>query len=277
MRCSSGYAEDPRHQEAGAPPPQERRDEPREPLGEARDASTAHNRAPPWRMEAGAADTERLVRETSYAAWTARYCAAVGNEHYRSAFWRVMADPQFGHLQLSAQETDALRAVSALVAEREMREMSIGVTSTGGFAVPANSIRESCRRRRGHYPPVRQIAESESITTNQWRGVSSDGVTASYSQEAAAMIDGSPVLGQPIVTAERWTTFQPFSWELAQDWTTLRPSCCGSQPTPANALESSMFWTGPRHCLSSSRRVSRTGSRPRAAHCVTQPPQPARP
>jgi predicted phage gp36 major capsid-like protein len=58
-------------------------------------------------------------------------------------------------------------------------------------------------------------------TSNEWRGISSDGVTVSYSAEAAAMIDGSPVLAQPVITCRRWTAFVPYSWELGQDWDSL--------------------------------------------------------
>jgi hypothetical protein len=36
------------------------------------------------------------------------------------------------------------------------------------------------------------------------------------------MVDGSPVLAQPVITCRRWTAFVPYSWELGLDWPDLQ-------------------------------------------------------
>jgi hypothetical protein len=89
---------------------------------------------------------ERLIRDpdTDPAGIGALYLAAVGNEHYRSAFWRIVKDPTFGHLSMTAAETEALREVSRVSELREsMRALSLAGAG-GGFAVPLRWTRRSC-------------------------------------------------------------------------------------------------------------------------------------
>jgi HK97 family phage major capsid protein len=68
---------------------------------------------------------------------------------------------------------------------------------------------------------VRQLARVESITTDQWKGVTSDGVTAGYAAEAAEASDNSPTLAQPVADTARGQAFIPFSIEVGQDWSSL--------------------------------------------------------
>ena len=227
---------------ADEPPPPERRDEPREPRNEVRDAGLRTVERYAEQMDAGAADNvDRLIRQDTAHDWTSRYVAAVGSEDYRSAFWKVLADPQYAHLKFSAQEVEAVRTASAVTSERDM---SIGVTTAGGFAVPFQLDPTVMLSSSGAINPVRGLASVRTISTNQWRGVSSDGVTSSYSQEATAMIDGTPVLAQPIVTAERWTTFVPYSWELAQDWGTLQSELVRLTADARDVMDATQFFSG---------------------------------
>lgn len=66
-------------------------------------------------------------------AFAARYLEAVGDENYSSAFGKILSDPQHGHLRFDKAEVEAVRLVSAVMAERGMVE---GTTTAGGFAVP---------------------------------------------------------------------------------------------------------------------------------------------
>jgi HK97 family phage major capsid protein len=67
--------------------------------------------------------------------------------------------------------------------------------------------------------PVRQIARQVTITgAREWRGVSSDGVSAAYVAEATVATDASPTLVQPAIITYQWRVFVPFSIELGQDW-----------------------------------------------------------
>jgi len=64
------------------------------------------------------------------------------------------------------------------------------------------------------------------VGTREWRGVSSDGVTAGYVAEAVEA-KASPVLAQPILKAEQGRAFVPFSIELDQDWSSLQTELVG--------------------------------------------------
>jgi predicted phage gp36 major capsid-like protein len=56
------------------------------------------------------------------------------------------------------------------------------------------------------------------VTGYEWRGVSSDQVTAHYRAEATEVADDAQALVQPVVTPRRGDAFVPFSIEIEQDW-----------------------------------------------------------
>jgi HK97 family phage major capsid protein len=147
--------------------------------------------------------------------WVARYVTAVGSEHYRSAFQKIMSDPQHGHLRLGPEEVEAMRAAGAV---QEERAMAVGSSAAGGFALPIQIDPTIILTSAGALNPVRQLARSLTMISNELRLIASDGVTAQYRAEAAAMTDNSPTLVQPVITARRWDSFVPYSWEVGQDW-----------------------------------------------------------
>jgi HK97 family phage major capsid protein len=56
------------------------------------------------------------------------------------------------------------------------------------------------------------------ITTDEWKGVSSAGVTWSYDAEASETSDDSPTLAQPSVTTYTARGFIPYSLEVGMDY-----------------------------------------------------------
>jgi HK97 family phage major capsid protein len=52
------------------------------------------------------------------------------------------------------------------------------------------------------------------------------------------------VLAQPIVTAERWTTFVPYSWELGQDWGTLQSELVRLTADARDVMDATQFFSG---------------------------------
>ncbi len=165
--------------------------------------------------DGAAARTEKLVRQQDPRDWTARYIAAVGSDAYRSAFGKLVSDPQHGHLRFGPEEVEIVRVVSALEQERAL---TVGTGSQGGFALPLTLDPSILLTSNGSLNPIRQLARNITVSTNIWGGVSSGGVTVAYSAEAAAMTDNSPTLAQPVITARRWTAYVPYSWELGADW-----------------------------------------------------------
>jgi hypothetical protein len=62
------------------------------------------------------------------------------------------------------------------------------------------------------------VSRIETITTNQWKGVSSAGVVWSYDAEGAAVSDDTATLAQPAVPVYTARGFIPYSVEVGQDY-----------------------------------------------------------
>ncbi|MEO3875538.1 phage major capsid protein [Nonomuraea sp. B12E4] len=71
---------------------------------------------------------------------------------------------------------------------------------------------------QGSLNPFRGLARSVTITTDEWKGVSSAGVTWSYDAEASAVSDDSPTLAQPTVPINTARGFIPYSIEVGMDY-----------------------------------------------------------
>ena len=159
---------------------------------------------------------EHMVRYDDPTGIGARYLDAVGSPDYMSAFGKMLADPTTGHLRFGPREVDAVRKVSAVMQERAM---SVGTGSAGGFAVPYVLDPSIIMSGSGATNPVRSVARVITISgARDWKGVSSDGVTAGYVAEAVEATDASPTLAQPAISTAQWRVFVPFSIEVGQDW-----------------------------------------------------------
>jgi HK97 family phage major capsid protein len=67
--------------------------------------------------------------------------------------------------------------------------------------------------------PFLELAKQVDINTNQWKGVSSAGVTWQFNYaEGSAVTDNSPTLAQPTVPVYMARGFLPYSIELGQDY-----------------------------------------------------------
>jgi HK97 family phage major capsid protein len=171
----------------------------------------------------------------------ARYIAATGDEHYRSAFGKLLADPTTGHWKLTAEEQRAIQAVGRVESERAL---NITTGASGQFALPLTLDPSILLSSAGAANPVRRIARGITITTNQWKGVSSDGVTVSYVAEATAATDASPVLAQPTINAAQWRAFIPFSIEAGQDWADLENELVRLVADGRDVNDASQFYSG---------------------------------
>ena len=60
-----------------------------------------------------------------------------------------------------------------------------------------------------------------SVTTSEWRGVSSAGPAAHFRGEAEEVSDDSFELGQPVIVPQRADCFVPFSFEFGEDYGAL--------------------------------------------------------
>lgn len=184
---------------------------------------------------------DELVRDRDPLGIGSRYLAAVGDLDYKNAFGKILADPTHGHLRFSARERDAFDRVNQVLLERSLVE---GTGSAGGFAVPFALDPSIILTSNGALNPIRQLARVETISTDIWKGVASDGVVASYGAEASAVTDASPTLVQPSIDTQRMTIFVPFSIELGQDWGTLQQELLRLMVDAKDVLEATKFLSG---------------------------------
>jgi HK97 family phage major capsid protein len=127
---------------------------------------------------------------------------------YMEAFARLVTQP---HAALSPEQARALRAV------QEWRAMNIGTDSAGGYAVPVVVDPTFLLTAQGHPNDIIGLARVESITTDAWRGITTQGVNWTFTGEAAEATDNSPTLAQPVVPTHKATGTIRFSIEAEGD------------------------------------------------------------
>lgn len=139
-------------------------------------------------------------------AQLARRLLVTETAEYRSAFQKgVMYDTP-------VWTPEEARAIE------EFRAMNIGTDSAGGFGVPVLIDPTIILTGQGSPNDIINIARVETITNDEWKGVTSAGVTWSFDAEAAAVSDDSPTLAQPNVPVHMARGFIPYSIEVGQDY-----------------------------------------------------------
>jgi len=149
---------------------------------------------------------ERFARRDHVMA---RRILVTENEDYRSAWLKMVTDP---HPVLTPEEN---RAVQAWY---EFRAMGDWTTTAGGFGIPVFIDPSIILTAQESGNPFLSIARQVTVNTNQWKGVSSAGVTWAFQTEAATATDNSPTLAQPAVLVHMARGFIPFSIEVGQDY-----------------------------------------------------------
>ena len=128
------------------------------------------------------------------------------NDAYRSAFQKAVTSPA------PAWTSDEARAIN------EFRAMSGGVDTAGGFGVPVLIDPSIILTSGAGAAPVLELARVVTITTDEWKGVSSAGVSWSYDAEGSEVSDDSPTLAQPTVPVKTARGFIPYSIEVGDDY-----------------------------------------------------------
>ena len=185
---------------------------------------------------------ERAIRSDRSGADSA-YVAAVAEPAYNEAFGKMLMHGAMAPMRFTPEEQEAVQAVNRAV---EMRAaLAVGSGPTGGFAVPFALDPTIMKTSSGVQNPIPELARSVTITgTNEWRGISTAGVTSNYGAEASEVNDDSPTLAQPTITAERWTSFVPFSIEVGQDWGSLQSDLAELMRDSKDTLDAQKMVTG---------------------------------
>jgi HK97 family phage major capsid protein len=156
---------------------------------------------------------ERLLRTNSgdfKGAQFAHWLLATESDAYRSAFPKLVSGQ---HWNLTSEERAAVSVV------QEMRAtMNITTDGQGGFGVPVLIDPTIILTGQGSPNDFFNIARVESITTDEWRGLTSAGATSYWTTEGVTFTDGSPTLAQPVVTTKKLTTLVKYTFEFQGDF-----------------------------------------------------------
>lgn len=149
---------------------------------------------------------EKLVRgakRSEASRIIAEHVLRFGNPDYVDAFYSYLGG---GDRALSSEQHNAVRAA-----------MNEGTTTQGGFIVPPFLDPAIILTNNGTINPFREISTVKTIATQTWKGVTSAGVTAEWTAEAAEVADASPTVAQPSITPVRADAYVQASMELLQD------------------------------------------------------------
>jgi HK97 family phage major capsid protein len=136
----------------------------------------------------------------------ARRIIATETDAYRSAFAKAVTQP------VPAFDADEVRAIN------EYRAMAEGVDTSGGFGVVAFLDPTIILTSGAAAAPVLNLAKIVTITTDEWKGVSSAATSWSYDGEGVEVSDDAPTLAQPTVPVYTARGFIPFSAEIGADY-----------------------------------------------------------
>jgi HK97 family phage major capsid protein len=187
--------------------------------------------------EEAAVNADSLIRRDT-SGELASYIATVGSPEYHRAFLKVVSALPGHNPLLTEKEINAVAYASSL------RQMDL---SAAGYAIPITLDPTLNLTSDGQVNPIRQLARVETITTTEWKGVTSDGVTMAFHAESYEETDGSPTLVQPTIYAEKASGFVPFTIEAGEDWAALTTELVKCFADARDALEAEKFVTGAGH------------------------------
>jgi HK97 family phage major capsid protein/HK97 family phage prohead protease len=127
----------------------------------------------------------------------------------------------------------------------EARAMALGAGASGGFQIVYQLDPTIIPTSNLSVNPYREICRQETIAgTNEFRVVTSTGVTATYNPEGAEQTDGSPTLLQPAAVVQTASVFIPFSIQYGQDVGNVEGQMAGLIQDSKDDLEATQFTTG---------------------------------
>lgn len=119
----------------------------------------------------------------------------------------------------SPEYHDAFRAAmrNPLGARSENRAALSLTGANGGYLVPFTLDPSIILTNNGATNPFRGISKVVQITTDDWNGVSSAGVTAEWIAESTQVADASPTFAQPSITVYKADAYIQASLEVVAD------------------------------------------------------------
>lgn len=135
---------------------------------------------------------------------------------YRSAFRKYVAGRDA--FAFTAEEQSAIADFARFERFEIRRALSENTTTAGGFGIPVLIDPSIIITSGAADVPLLRICRVENVTNNLWQGISSAGMTWSYSTEGTEVSDNSPTLAQPTVRVHMPKGFLPYSIEVSMDY-----------------------------------------------------------
>lgn len=151
------------------------------------------------------------VVERDDNALASSFVLALSSPAYRSAFDKVLPDPQRGHLLWTEPERESYARVEAARAAMSL------TSANGGYLVPTALDPSVVLTNSGVASPFREFARQVTTTGPTWHGVSSAGIQAEWKSEGAAAADASPTFGPLSVDVHMLSAYVSASYEIFQD------------------------------------------------------------
>jgi HK97 family phage major capsid protein len=190
--------------------------------------------------EAAATVAEHLVMTGSEGSKgiAARWAAATGDPHYESAFFKLMADKERGHMLWTPEEQHAYQQV------QEVRASMGTGPGVGGEMLPLILDPAILLTSAGSINPLRQISRVVQTTGDSWNGVTSAGVTAEWKAESAQAAEATPTLAQANIPVYFGDAFTPYSYEIGMDGLEFARELAKLLVDAADQLQATAFTTG---------------------------------
>jgi hypothetical protein len=189
----------------------------------------------------------------------ARYVEAAGDPHYATAFHKLLKYGDGAILRMTREEQTAVQKTNE--AEETRTALTVGSGAGGGFALPISIDPSINLSSNGAINSIRALAEVRTMSTRELRLVTSDGTTAQYQSEALEAVDNSPVLAQPVLIAQRATSFTPSASRLTRTGHRWPPSSRSSSRTPRMCSRPPSSCSAPARAQAS-RSASSRSARP---------------
>jgi HK97 family phage major capsid protein len=126
----------------------------------------------------------------------------------------------------------------------EARALTAATDASGGYAMPFTLDPTLIDINAGVANPIRQLARIRTTMTDNWQGVTSAGMTASWDAEASEVSDDTPTLAQPAISIKHPRLFVPFSLEHEDDIDVVLSTFAEEAGKAKDRLESAAFATG---------------------------------
>lgn len=174
---------------------------------------------------------DKLVRRNDGGA-AARHIITTGRPAYRSAFGKMMGSA----MPILTEEEG--RAIE------EVRAINLGTDTQGGHLMPYELDPTIIATSDGNVNPIREEARIKTVTGDNWHGVSSAGVTASYGAESDEVADGTPTLAPVDIDVEWCQAFVPVTIMAQQDLSQLDDDVTAMLQQAKDDVEATKFTLG---------------------------------